>query len=426
MTALRIVNSSGMDDDRSGRQPFESVHDLLSQRLERGGDSAAVDAVDLILQQAIPHRATDVHFEPWRDFSIVRYRIDGMLHDVARLPLAFHPWIAARLKIIARIATYQRDLPQDGRIEPDATPCGRAMRVSTFPTVNGEKVTVRVLDTPEGLLRLNQLGFASEFVADLEELVSRPSGTLLLTGPSSSGKTTTIYALLRAIVQARKPAPHVVAIEDPVEYRLPDITQTDINAHTGFTYGAALRAVVRQDPEVIMLGEIRDPETAHAAIQAGLTGHLVISTIHSGSAAGVFTRLLDMGIEPYLVASSVTGVLAQRLVRMNCPRCSVATTPGERLRARYGIEPGSGDFRAGHGCEECEGIGYRGRTAIGELLVTSEHVAELVLGRSRTSTIHHAAVTAGMTPLEDVAVACAMAGTTTLDEVRRVLPAGNS
>ncbi|MCL4694801.1 MAG: GspE/PulE family protein [Candidatus Hydrogenedentes bacterium] len=423
MTSLRIIERGG-DESSPGREPFEAIEARLRERLARGGDSAAVDAVDLILIQAVPHRASDIHFEPWRDSLTIRYRIDGILHDVAQLPREFHAWITTRLKVIARIATYHRDVPQDGRIEPDATPSGRAMRVSTFPTVNGEKVTVRMLDTPDGMLALDALGFDADLTGALQELIGRPSGTLLLTGPSSSGKTTTIYALLQAIVQSRDPAPHVVAIEDPVEYRMPKITQTEINPHTGLTYEEALRAVLRQDPEVIMLGEIRDPATAHAAIQAGLTGHLVISTIHSGTAAGVFTRLLDMGIEPFLIASSVTGVLAQRLVRKNCPACSAPVVPDERLCARFGVVPESGTFRAGSGCPNCEGIGFRGRTAVGELLMADETVAELILSRARTATIHRAAVVAGMTSLEDAALACAETGITTLDEMRRVLPAG--
>jgi type II secretory ATPase GspE/PulE/Tfp pilus assembly ATPase PilB-like protein len=423
MPSFRIIEP-GTHAEAPERLPFDAIETLLKQRLERGGDSAAIDAVDLILLQAVPHRASDIHFEPWRDSSTVRYRIDGILHDVAHLPLHHHAWITTRLKIVARIATYHRDTPQDGRIEPDATACGRAMRVSTFPTVNGEKITVRLLDTPDGMLPLEELGFGPALVDSLRELTNRPSGTLLLTGPSSSGKTTTIYALLRAIIQSRKPAPHVVAIEDPVEYRMAQITQTEINPHTGLTYDEALRAVLRQDPEVIMLGEIRDPATAHAAIQAGLTGHLVISTIHSGTAAGVFTRLLDMGIEPFLVASSVTGVLAQRLVRVNCPTCSVPITPDDGVCARYGIAAGAGQFRAGSGCAECEGIGFRGRTAIGELLTVDETIAELILERSRTAVLQNAAVAAGMTTLENAGVACAAAGVTTLTELRRVLPPG--
>ncbi len=425
MPSLKIVgNEAELPDDAGGRLSLGELQARLAEQLERGGDTAAVDAVNLILDQGVLHRASDIHFEPWRDSLAVRYRIDGILHDAALLARAHHPRITTRLKIVARIATYHRDTPQDGRIEPDATPCGRAMRVSTFPTVNGEKVTVRVLDMPGGLLPLVSLGFTPSLVASLRDLVGRPSGTLLLTGPSSSGKTTTIYALIDEILRMRKPAPHVVTIEDPVEYRLAQVSQTEINPHTEFTFEDALRAVLRQDPEVIMLGEIRDPATAHAAIQAGLTGHLVISTIHSGTAAGVFTRLLDMGIEPFLIASSVTGVLAQRLVRLNCPHCSASIVPDERLCAAYGITSDAGDFRAGNGCPECEGIGYWGRTAIGELLTVDETISDLVLNRSRTASLHQAAVAAGMNALEHDGIARVTAGVTTLEEMRRVLPPG--
>jgi type II secretory ATPase GspE/PulE/Tfp pilus assembly ATPase PilB-like protein len=425
MPSLHIVErNSDRSEDTPERLTFDAIEIALIELLASGGDSAAVDAVNLILTQGILHRASDIHFESWRDSLTIRYRIDGILHDAAQLPREHHAWITTRLKIVARIPTYHRETPQDGRVDPDATPCGRALRVSTFPTVNGEKVTVRVLDTPDGLIPLNELGFSPSLVDSLRGLVSRPSGTLLLTGPSSSGKTTTIYALLHEILQSRKPAPHVVAIEDPVEYRMAQVTQTEVNPHTGLTYAEALRAVLRQDPEVIMLGEIRDPETAHAAIQAGLTGHLVISSIHSGTAAGVFTRLLDMGIEPFLVASSVTGVLAQRLVRVTCPKCSVAVEPAESLRAPYGIVPESGQFREGQGCPECEGIGFRGRTAIGELLTVDETISSLILDRSRTVSLHQAAVAAGMKTLESAGIDCATAGVTTLEELRRVLPPG--
>lgn len=425
MPSLRIVgNEPELPDSAGERLPLDVLQARLTEQLDRGGDNAAVDAVNFIVEQGVLHRASDIHFEPWRDSLAIRFRIDGILHDAALLPRVHHPRVTTRLKIIARIATYHRDMPQDGRIEPDATPCGRAMRVSTFPTVNGEKVTVRVLDTPGGLLPLDSLGFTASLAGSLRDLVGRPSGTLLLTGPSSSGKTTTIYALIDEILRMRKPAPHVVTIEDPVEYRLAQVSQTEINPHSGLTFEDALRAVLRQDPEVIMLGEIRDPATAHAAIQAGLTGHLVISTIHSGTAAGVFTRLLDMGIEPFLIASSVTGVLAQRLVRVNCPHCSVPTAPDDRLCAAYGITADAGDFRSGKGCPDCEGIGYWGRTAIGELLTVDETISDLILNRSRTASLHQAAVVAGMNALERDGLARVTAGVTTLEEMRRVLPPG--
>ncbi|MCC6490621.1 MAG: type II/IV secretion system protein [Candidatus Hydrogenedentes bacterium] len=424
MPRLSVIESSNPEwPDPHARLTFSALQDALTAHIESPAETGAVDAVDLALAQAALHRASDLYFEPWADCLALRYRIDGILHDAAVLPKAYQSRIMARLKILARIVTYQRDMPQDGRIEPEATPCGKAMRVSTFPTVNGERVLVRILDSPDSPMTLGELGFDALLTAALRDLITRPQGTLLLTGPSSSGKTTTIYALLREILDRRRPAPHVVTIEDPVEYRLDRIAQTEVNPHAGLTFEAALRAVLRQDPEVIMLGEIRDSATAHAAVQAGLTGHLVISTIHSGTAAGVFTRLIDMGVEPFLVASSVTGVLAQRLVRTVCPHCAVDAVPDDRLRTQYGLAGVDGCFRQGQGCECCEGIGYRGRTAIGELMPVDETIAELILGRTRTVTIHEAALSGGMKPLARDGAERVRTGATTLEELFRVLPA---
>jgi len=396
---LRLsIREAPQREGEAGALPFPDLEAMLIRLLE-SGDSGAVDMVDAVLSQALLHRASDLHVEPWADCVAVRLRIDGILHVAARIPQRFHGQMVNRFKVLARILTYQKDLPQDGRIDPEATPCHKAMRVSTFPTVYGEKLVVRLLDADPNLFSLDALGFRPEMVATLRAALARPQGTLLLTGPSSSGKTTTIYALISELLQIRKPAPHVVTIEDPVEYRFGNVSQTEVNPYAGFTFAAALRAVVRQDPEVIMLGEVRDPETAHAAIQAGLTGHMVISTIHSGTAAGVFTRLLDMGIEPYLVASSVTGVLSQRLLRRTCVAC------GGR----------------GEGCDACKGIGYRGRIAVGELLLVNDAIASLILERSRTNVIHEAAVWAGMMPVADDACQRVKAGITTTDEVRRIL-----
>jgi type II secretory ATPase GspE/PulE/Tfp pilus assembly ATPase PilB-like protein len=405
--------------------PLRSLDQALNQRLAVADESAAVDAIDFVLAQATHHQASDVHFEPWEDCLAVRLRIDGILHEVARLPKPAHAQMIARIKILARVVTYQRDVPQDGRIEPDATSCGKGMRVSTFPTVYGEKAVIRILDARTDRYTLDALGFQPEVAAALRRIIVQPQGTLLLTGPSSSGKTTTIYALLRDLLTAARrggPAPHIVTIEDPVEYRLGHVAQTEVNPHIGLTFENALRSLLRQDPEVVMLGEIRDAETAHTAIQAGLTGHLVISTIHSGTAAGVFTRLLDMGIEPFLIASSVTGVLAQRLVRVVCPACAQPATPETALLDAYGLAREDGPFRQGRGCDACQGIGYSGRTALGELLMMNEAIADLILSRARTSVLHEAAVNGGMAPLADDGVLRARQGVTTLDELRRVLP----
>jgi len=414
---LRIIARSD-----NAPAPFAEIARELEALLNSAGESGAVDAIDAALRHAAEHRATDLHLEPWEDCTAMRFRIDGILHDVARLPRPQHPRMVARVKILARMVTYQRDMPQDGRIDAGAASCKRAVRVSTFPTVNGERVVLRIMEGGDTLLDLDTLGFDVGVAAQLRALINRPQGTLLLTGPSSSGKTTTIYSLLQELLSRRAPAPHVVTVEDPVERRLPGMAQTEIAPHQGFTFEAALRSLLRQDPEVIMVGEIRDADTARTAIQAGLTGHLVVSTIHSGTAAGVFTRLLDMGVEPYLAASSVTGVLAQRLVRKVCVMCAQPYEPDAVLLRAYGIDGGGGTFVRGAGCAACQFIGYRGRTALGELLCVSGAFAERVLERPRTTALHESAVHAGMRPLAVAAAQLVRDGITTVEELQRVLP----
>ncbi len=401
--------------------PFDRIGAMLAV-LADSGDSGAIEAVDALLVQASLHRASDVHLEPWDEGVSLRFRIDGLLHEVASLPVEHHARITGRVKVLAHILTYQKDLPQDGRIDPEASGCGKAVRVSTFPTVNGEKLVLRILNPDPNLFDIDVLGFDAETTLALRDVVARPQGAFLLTGPASSGKTTTIYAMIREILGRRGPSTHVVAIEDPVEYRLGRVSQSEVNPHTGFTYEAALRAALRQDPEVLVLGEIRDAETARTAVQAGLTGHLVISTIHSGTAAGVFTRLLDMGVEPYLAASSVVGVMAQRLYRRACPDCAVDALPTTRERLRYSVAEGMGTVRS-VGCPACLGIGYRGRAALGEVLMVDETLEGLLQSRPRTQTLHEAALSAGMVPLFEQAARCVRARLTSPEEMDRLFPA---
>ena len=416
MPTLRIVEKAPAGTN------FAAIERTLLELLDSPPETGAVDAVDAALTGAVDLRATDVYFEPWEDCTAVRFRIDGILHDVARLPRPHHARLVARIKILAHMVTYHKDTPQDGRIDADASRCGRVVRVSAFPTVNGERVVLRIMDGADASLDLDALGFDPELVRELRTLIERPNGAIVLTGPSSSGKTTTIYALLHEVLVRRSPAPHVVTVEDPVERRLPRVSQTEIAAHHGLTFDSALRSLLRQDPEVIMVGEVRDAETARTAIQAGLTGHLVVTTIHSGTAAGVFARLLDMGVEPYLAASSVTGVLAQRLVRKICPHCAEPYTPASDLVVAYGLSDFPGPFRRGRGCDACQGIGYRGRTALGELLRVNDTFAERVLARVRTGELHETAIAAGMQPLAAAGTRCVRDGVTTLDELKRVLP----
>jgi type II secretory ATPase GspE/PulE/Tfp pilus assembly ATPase PilB-like protein len=401
--------------------PLEEIQPRLKELLETG-DTRATLAVDLALSQAVYHGASDVHFEPWTDSLALRFRIDGILHDIAHIPDSHKPRITARIKVMAQMVVYQKDQPQDGRIPPEQTSSGYSMRVATFPTINGEKIVVRILGTSKQLLEIEDLGFDESVTGTLRELIRRPQGVILLTGPSSSGKTTTIFALLREILRTQVTTAHIVTIEDPVEYRLDRVTQIQVNARTGVTFQNALRSILRQDPEVIMVGEIRDVETARMAIQAGLTGHLVISTIHSGTACGVFARLLDMGIEPYLLASSVTGVLAQRLARINCPDCLGAYTPTPDLLTRFGKAPKREPYKRGKGCDKCQNIGYRGRTALGELLLVNQDIANLILQHPTIGALQEAAAAGHMRTLFDVGLEAARNAVTTPEELSRILP----
>jgi type II secretory ATPase GspE/PulE/Tfp pilus assembly ATPase PilB-like protein len=403
--------------------PASAANRLEQQMAEAlaSGDTGVGEAIDLLLREAAAQGASDVHLEPWDDRLALRFRLDGLLHSVASLPREYQARLIARVKVLARIPVYQRDLPRDGRIDARSDTGRSAMRVSTFPTVYGEKLVIRLLETHASLLDLSSLGFAPDVLALLNRIVERPQGLMLLTGPSSSGKTTTIYAVLRALADSRTPPPHIATIEDPVEYRLGNISQTEVNPKAGLTYETALRAVLRQDPEVIMIGEIRDPETAQTAVQAGLTGHLVISTIHSGTAAGVFTRLLDMGVEPYLLASSVTGVLAQRLLRVICDKCKTERLASAEELLRFGL-PRTTVLHGGTGCAACRNTGYSGRTAIGEALPLTEDIAEALLERLRTRALHELALRTGMKPLVRQGVLKVQEGITTLGELQRVLP----
>ncbi len=410
------------EHDQARAIPLRKIQEKVTELLEHSDDTSIADAVDMMISQGAYHVASDIHMEPWSDCLSLRYRIDGILQQIAVIAPEFQSKVVARIKVLADLVVYRKDVPQDGRIDAEKVSCGRPMRISTVPTVKGEKVVIRLLGDSPDLYDLDTLGFQGHVVKDLRELITRTQGTLLLTGPSSSGKTTTIYALLQEMMRLQKNTTNIVTIEDPVEYTMDRISQIQVNPHVEFTFANALRSILRQDPEVIMVGEIRDMETAKMAIQAGLTGHFVISTIHSGTAAGVFTRLLDMGIEPFLVASSVSGVLAQRLVRINCPDCAESYEPEALLFEHFNIKRNQGQYYRGKGCKACQGIGFRGRAAIGEFLIADQSIGECVLTRPTTAQLHKVAVSKGMEPLVEDAMKKARKGITTLEELVRVLP----
>jgi len=417
-----MAELSQMERDQARAIPLNQIQTELLASLETTDESGVADAVDMIISQGAYHGCSDIHLEPWADYFSLRYRIDGILHQCAFIPKEFQPKINARIKVLADLVVYRKDVPQDGRIDFEKTSCGRPLRVSTVPTIKGEKTVIRLLGDTIEMYALDTLGFQPHVVDTLRDIITRTSGTLMLTGPSSSGKTTTIYALLREMMSLQKNTTNIVTIEDPVEYTMDRISQIQTNPHVDFTFATALRAILRQDPEIIMVGEIRDLETARMAIRAGLTGHFVISTIHSGTSSGVFTRLLDMGIEPFLVASSVTAVLAQRLIRLNCPDCTEVYTPNPGMRARFASGKKRLKFYRGTGCEACNNIGFRGRATIGELFAVDQELAEIILKQPTTSRLEEVAVKKGMETMADDGFSKACKGITTLDELIRVLP----
>ncbi|HWA87289.1 MAG TPA: type II secretion system ATPase GspE [Opitutus sp.] len=383
------------------------------------GRAPIIRFVNLVLSQAIRDQASDIHFEPFEHEFKIRYRIDGALYEMAPPPKALALPITSRLKVLADLNIAERRVPQDGRIK--LTIAGRAvdLRVSTLPTQFGESVVLRVLDQSAVQLDLAQLGLPPDVFQGLNEIIHRPNGIFVVTGPTGSGKTTTLYSGLRAI---NTTGLKLLTIEDPVEYEIEGTMQVPVNPQIGLTFAAALRSFLRQDPDVIMVGEIRDLETAQISIQASLTGHLVLSTLHTNDAAGAVTRLIDLGIEPFLIASTLDAVLAQRLVRRVCPRCRTAWEPPPALLAQLGIARASiGDrrFFYGRGCAHCSQTGYRGRVGIFEWLRITDAIRDLILARAPTLLIRQKAMEQGMRTLRDDGLRAIFEGATTIEEVEK-------
>jgi general secretion pathway protein E len=394
----------------------QTIAYLQSESAEQGIEIGLL--VNYLLYDSIKAGASDIHIEPWESTLVVRVRLSGVLSELVHLPLDLMEKIAGRFKVMANLVSYQTGLPQEGHASAGPELGGVELRISVFPTVRGEKIVVRLFDPSNRSFELSSLGFDDETHKTLVKLLSRPSGLILLTGPTGSGKTTAIYSALYHIVQRSGVAMSIATVEDPVEFNLPMISQAQINPAQEFTYPKALRSLMRQDPQVIMVGEIRDPETASIAVQAGLTGHLVISTIHSGIAAGVFARLINMEIEPFLLASSIIGVLGIRLIRKNCSYCSVPYQPDPsmaKLLPADALE--TANFRKGTGCNECMQTGFQGRTAVTELLVVDEVFRDAVLQKMPTRALQQVAIQQGMEPMWQNAVKRVLAGQTTLDEM---------
>jgi general secretion pathway protein E len=377
-------------------------------------EAPVIRLVNMLINRAVEQRSSDIHIEPFENELKVRYRIDGVLHDVETPQRRLTAAIVSRIKIMAKLNIAERRLPQDGRIKLRLMGREIDLRVSTLPTLYGESVVLRILDRSSIVVNLDSLGFAEDTLEGFARLITKPYGMVLVTGPTGSGKTTTLYGALDKI---NSPDKKIITIEDPVEYQLFGVNQIHVKPAIGLTFANGLRSIVRQDPDVIMVGEIRDAETAEIAIQAALTGHLVFSTLHTNDAAGAVSRLLEMGVEDYLLASSLLGVLAQRLVRRVCEKCRRPIT----LAPGVAHEVGSGGQAfEGAGCEDCSRTGYRGRAGIYELLVMSDAVRQLILKRSSADAIRDAAVGEGMRTLRDDGWRQVRAGLTTVAEVVRV------
>jgi general secretion pathway protein E len=398
------------------REIEESTKDLLDVTDE----APIIRLVNSILAQAVKEKVSDIHIEPFERHLSVRFRKDGILREVLRPPKRFQAAITSRIKIMGNLNIAEKRLPQDGRIRRVVAGKEIDIRLSTVPTTFGERLVLRILDRSSTLLDLTELGMAEDHLKTMESLITRPHGIILVTGPTGSGKTTTLYAALQRI---NTPDKNILTIEDPVEYQIPGIGQMQVNPKIDFTFANGLRAILRQDPDVILIGEIRDRETAEIAIQASLTGHLVFSTLHTNDAASAFTRLIDMGVEPFLIASSLIAAVAQRLVRCVCPSCRQAYTPSPQelkvLRIDK-IEPTDTFFRAGTGCPTCLNTGYSGRNAIYEMLVVTDEIRELIMARANSNVIKKVAMERGMRTLRQDGVLKVRKGITTSEEVMRV------
>ena len=382
-------------------------------------DAPVVRLLNTIIEEGVRQGASDIHIEAQRGGLLVRYRIDGVLHDTMKPPREVRAALISRAKIMAEMDIAERRRPQDGRIHFKTNSRTVDLRVSTLPTIFGEKVVMRILDQSTPLIGLNRLGFHSDTLRQWEQAISTPYGMILVTGPTGSGKTTTLYATLGTINTLEK---NIVTVEDPVEYQLPRINQVQVNVKAGLTFAYALRSILRQDPDIVMVGEMRDRETAEIGVQAALTGHLVLCTLHTNDAASAVTRLVDMGIEPFLVASSTVAILAQRLARQICPHCKIAYTPPPDALKRLGLDPEReiSLFR-GQGCEECRFTGYKGRIGVFELLMMSDGVRELVVRRAPSTEIKALAVREGMQALRDDGLEKVLSGVSTIDEILRVV-----
>ena len=396
--AAQVIDEYESDLDLNKlMQDMPAIEDLL----ESADDAPVIRMINALLTQALREGASDIHIEPFEQISVVRFRIDGALRDVVRPKKAIHASLISRIKIRAQLDIAEKRLPQDGRIALRVGGKAVDVRVSTLPTGHGERAVLRLLDKESGKLDLQHLGMSADVLAQFDKLIAQPHGIVLVTGPTGSAKTTTLYA---ALSRLNATSTNILTVEDPIEYELAGIGQTQVNARIDMTFAKALRAILRQDPDIIMIGEIRDLETAQIAVQASLTGHLVLATLHTNDSAAAVTRLLDMGIEPFLLSSSLLGVVAQRLVRKLCPHC-------KRQEGQFWVEAG---------CEKCGQTGYQGRVGVYELLLTTEQIRAQIHSQASEADIRATAMKDGMRTMREDGERWLADGTTTEAELLRV------
>ena len=411
-----IIEEAGKDIyeiDATGDEDVDHLRDLASE-------APIIRLVNRLILNAVEIKASDIHFEPFENQFKVRYRIDGVLHEVDSPPHRLQAAIISRVKIMAKLDIAERRLPQDGRIKLKIADKEIDFRVSTVPTVFGESLVMRILDRDTLVLDLAKIGFPQKILDQYNELIKQPYGMILVTGPTGSGKTSTLYTTLAKI---NSPELKIITLEDPVEYQLQGINQIQVNAKIGLKFANGLRSIVRQDPDIILVGEIRDKETADIAIQSALTGHLLFSTLHTNDSCGAITRLLDMKVENFLLSSTLLGVLAQRLVRVICPVCKTQYQPEERLIKSMGLSPEEAEssaFYCGEGCDHCRNTGFKGRIAIFEYLPVDERIRREIVNRSNTETIKKKAVERGLVTLRQDGWDKVKRGITTISEVLRV------
>jgi type IV pilus assembly protein PilB len=427
----RLVRTAEAFGARSGLAEEEELFAEEEETTDLDEDDGISDAplvrmVNSIIFQAAEDGASDIHFEPQDDALVVRFRVDGVLQEVQRIPKRLTAGVITRLKVLAKLDIAERRKPQDGRISLNAAAAGRVLdvRVATLPTVEGESLSMRLLDKSKRAPTLSELGLSEEMHAQLLQVLKRPTGALLVTGPTGSGKSTTIYAGLALI---NRPEINIITVEDPVEYRLAGINQVQINVRAGLTFATALRSILRSDPDVVMVGEIRDSETARIAIEAALTGHFVLSTVHTNDAPSAITRLTEMGVEPFLTGASVSGVLAQRLARRLCTHCCEMYTPSMDELLRAHVSPDIAAASDGmvlyrkRGCPRCGHTGYRGRVGVFQLLEVTEEIAELAVAKASRDEIERAAMRAGTRTLWDDGITKVASGLTTIEELARIV-----